>query len=136
MAKGRKKTGRPSRYSDALAESICERIAEGESLVSICRSDAMPGYSTVLRWLDANEEFRGRYARARDDQAERFAQEIVDIADTEEDTQRAKLRMDARKWVAAKLLPKKYGERQTLEHEGAGGGPIIISLLGDDDDDD
>ena len=110
------KLGRPSTYSSTLTETICQRIAEGESLRAICREEAMPDKATVLRWLDVHGEFRDQYARARDLQADHFAEEILEIADdgsndwmrrerkdgsTEvvldhEHVQRSKLRVDAR----------------------------------------
>jgi hypothetical protein len=108
----------------------------GESLAKICETEGMAEISTVFRWLDKHEEFRDEYARAREAQAEFYANEIIDIADetpiTEQPdpdggvtkridaagVQRNKLRVDARKWVAAKLLPRKYGDRQQVEHSG------------------
>lgn len=118
--------GRPSSYTQEIADAICERIADGESLRGICRADDMPNKVTVWRWLDAHPDFCTQYARAREMQAEGFFEEIVEIADdgrrdyqeTEEGAalvdhdhiQRAKLRVDARKWVAARMAPKKYGE--------------------------
>ncbi len=115
--------GRPSRYSDGLVNRICLRIAGGESLRRICGEDDMPDKATVLRWLldSRHAAFRRRYGIARETQADAFADEIVDIADSasgREDAAVAKLRIDARKWVAAKLKPKRYGERQHIEHTG------------------
>ena len=76
-----KKMGRPSKYSDHLAQVICLRIAEGESLNKICKDDEMPERVTIYRWLLQKEDFCNNYARAREDQAETHADEIVDIAD-------------------------------------------------------
>ena len=136
----RPKKGRPSLYTDKLAAKICQRLAEGESLRAICADKAMPAISTVMGWLfDGNHDgFSEQYARAREAQAEIRADEIVDIADdasgdftadkdgklaaNNEHIQRSRLRVDARKWIAAKLLPKRYGDK--LQHTGDGGGPI------------
>ena len=127
-----KKKGRPSLYTDKLASKICRRLAEGESLRAICADKAMPAISTVMGWLfDGNhDEFLEQYARAREAQAEVRADEIVDIADDDtndftadkdgklvadhEHIQRSRLRVDARKWIAAKLLPKRYGDKLDL----------------------
>ncbi len=111
--------------------------------------EGMPSKSTVMRWLsdEANEDFRDQYARARERQADHFADEILEIADDghndwmdrqvrkgvfvrspdHEHINRSKLRVDARKWLMSKLAPKKYGEK--LELTGAEGGPVraIIS---------
>ena len=65
-------------------------------------------------------EFSAKYARARDVQAERFADELVDIADESdsEDVSKAKLRIETRKWVISKILPKKYGDKLDLTNAG------------------
>lgn len=106
---------RPSSYDPEVAELICRLIAEGEGITHVCAREGMPSPGTVYRWLEANEEFRQAYARARDQQADRFADEIVRIADEEEDPNRAKVRIDARKWAAAKLAPKKYGDTSSRD---------------------
>lgn len=131
--------GRPSDYTDHKGLIICSRLADGESLRSICRDEGMPDKVTVLRWLSSNESFRIQYAKARELQAEAYADEIKDIADDSsndymeregaaslnpEAINRSRLRIDARKWIASKLLPKKYGDRATYEHTGKDGGPI------------
>lgn len=108
--------GRPSSYSQEMAERICSLIADGLSLRKVCEADDMPDKETVRRWLIADEAFRAQYARARDEQADFYADELVEIADTEDDPAKARVRVDARKWVASKLKPKKYGER--IEHGG------------------
>lgn len=120
--------GRPSTFTQAVADAICDRLAEGESLRAICADESMPNRATVFRWLAADQSFSDQYARAREEQAEALADDIVAIADEAEvrtlgegdevvialdptAIARNRLRVDARKWVAAKLLPKKYGDR-------------------------
>lgn len=131
-------------FSIQLADEICERLADGESLRGICLDDHMPNRATVFRWLGEDQAFSDQYARAREDQAESLADEIVRISDEEATMVRAdkhntkpddeegftevvfdstavarnRLRVDARKWVASKLKPKKYGDRTTTEHTG------------------
>ncbi len=124
---------RPSKFTQAIAGTICERIAEGKSLRSICEDGKMPAARTVHRWLadeKRGDEFRQQYARARIAQADTLFDQILAIADdgkndthkTEdgreivdhEHIQRSRLRVDARKWMAAKLAPKKYGEKLAL----------------------
>lgn len=109
---------RPSNYRPYIADEICNRIANGESLVSICRDGEMPNAATVYEWLKKQPEFADRYARARETQADVLADEIVAIADDyspDRDVQRDKLRIDARKWYASKLKPKVYGDRQQID---------------------
>jgi hypothetical protein len=113
--------GRPSVYSDAMAEEICNRLAVGESLKSICQDDGMPDERAVRRWsLDPDHPFSPRYARAREYGFQRMADELLEIADgaTPEDVQSARLRCDTRKWMLAKMLPKVYGDKLTQEHAG------------------
>lgn len=136
---------RPSDYSPEITGKILERISDGESLRSICDDEDMPGRSTVFRWLAAHQEFRDQYAHAREAQADALFDEILLIADdgrndwmlrkfgdderwveNGEALRRSQLRVDARKWMAGKLRPKKYGEKVTQEHTGPDGGDLVI----------
>ena len=120
---------RPSNFTQDVADHICDRLAEGESLRSICREPAFPNKSTVFRWLAANETFRDQYARARESQADAIADEILNIADEAEDAAKARLQVDARKWLAGKLRPKIYGDKVSTEVTGADGGPVMFSRI-------
>lgn len=100
---------RSTKYSRKTLEAICLRLAEGESLRKICACDDMPSRHTVQRWLLTYPEFEAAYRVARQMQADHFVDEIVDIADTESNAALAKVRIDARKWMAAILKPKSYG---------------------------
>jgi hypothetical protein len=112
--------GRPCTFNPITAERVCQRLAAGESLSRICEDEDMPAKSTVTGWVLADHEgFAAQYARAREAQAEHYAEEIVQIADTEGDSAKARNRIDARKWTASKLLPKRYGDRVELEHSGS-----------------
>ena len=118
--------GRPSSYSQEVADEICKRIGDGESLNSICRDDKMPGRNTVRVWLRDRLEFRAQYARAREDQADTFVDEIKDIADnsTPEDWTVARLRVQARQWAAGKLAPKGLRHIVSVVKTSEGGSPI------------
>lgn len=105
---------RASEYTQETADLICEQVADGRSLRSICADAGMPDKATVFRWLAAHEAFRDQYARARESQADSLFDDILEIADTAEDAQIARLRVDARKWMAGKLRPKVYGEKVEL----------------------
>lgn len=117
-------------YSVEIADAICERLADGESLRSICRDENMPSKAMVFRWLGAHPEFADQYARAREAQADTHVDDMLDIADDArndwmerqtdrgpaydlngEHIQRSKVRIDTRKWIAAKMKPKVYGEK-------------------------
>tara|TARA_R100000365_G_C2735136_1_gene64653 strand:+ start:94 stop:579 length:486 start_codon:yes stop_codon:yes gene_type:complete len=153
--KGAKKkpTGRPSSYSDELADLLCERLSDGESLRAICTSEDMPAKSTVFKWLREVDGFSDQYALAREAQADALADDILSIADdgrndwiekldkegeptgsyafNREAVQRSSLRVDSRKWLAAKLKPKKYGDKTQLTN-GDGDGPVQVVFSTDD----
>jgi hypothetical protein len=140
--------GRPSKFTQAIADAICEGLADARSLRSICCDEKMPSQTTVFRWLadDRYKAFREQYARAREAQADAIFDEILDIADdgsndwmdrkredgstdetlNHEHVQRSKIRIDARKWMAGKLAPKKYGEKIEIEHGGNIGMPPVV----------
>ncbi len=115
---GEAKIGRPTIRTPENAAAICERIANGESLRSICDDDKMPSKVAVLDWLNEDSTFATQYARAREEQADHYADEIIEIADVEKDAAKARNRIDARKWKASKLKPKKYGDKLDLNHSG------------------
>ena len=116
-----------------------DRIALGEGLIKICAEPGMPSESMVHRWLRQFPEFREKYVRAREEQAHHFADEIQEIADkcrigekrttkadgsvetvTADMVDRARLQIDARKWLMSKLAPKGYGDKQQLDVEVSG----------------
>ena len=106
-----------------IIERICEMLAAGQSMAQICRRKDMPAESTVYKWLAEGGAFSERYARAREQQADLYADEIIEIADACEPeaaaVAKAKARIDARKWLAARLAPKKYGDRVNLSADMA-----------------
>jgi hypothetical protein len=122
--------GRPSLYSDDLAEKICDLIIEGFSLRSICMLEAMPNRSTVFRWLDKHEDFATKYARAREFQGDYMDDLILDTAQTcEEGNYRsANVKIGAFQWRAEKLKPKRYGKLERHELSGPDGRPIESKL--------
>jgi len=140
------KLGRPSSYEQKVADIICIRLSGGDSLRKICADAGMPAIQTVYSWMMARPAFLEQYAHAREEQADTLADEIIAIADENpvlnEIRDREgnvvdikidsgyvayqKQRIDARKWTAMKLKPKKYGERLAMEGV-EGGAPITTS---------
>lgn len=144
---------RPSKYTKKLGDKICQRIACGESLRSICRDDGMPVLSTVLLWVvdGKHDQFSEQYALARKVQAETLADELFDISDdgtndwmekfdkdgeaagyqiNGEHVQRSKLRLDTRKWYLSKVLPR-FAEKQQHELSSPDGSmtpaaPVVV----------
>ena len=134
------KQGRPTKYTQKLADKICKQIAEGDSIRTIVKQETMPSSSTIFRWL-LNEErkvFWEQYEKARNIQAELMFEELLDIADdgfndfmereskegvsfttlNPEAIGRSRLRVDTRKWYLSKVLPKKFGEKLDLTSKG------------------
>ena len=126
-----------STFTQEIADAICERLADGESLRSICLDENMPRVPTVLRWLSTNEAFRSQYAHARELQADALADQILDISNTpvmgitettkewgleikrSDMIEHRRLQIDARKWYAGKLRPKVYGNNIEPENNDA-----------------
>jgi len=139
----KKPLGAPTTYNSHIGTVICIRIAEGESLRQILKTEGMPAQSTVYEWLLRHPDFAEQYTRAREEQADTLADEIIHIADEQPEIvvvtdktgkviehkldgaflQWQKNRIEARKWTAMKLKPKKYGDRVALE--GVEGGAAI-----------
>lgn len=119
--------GRPSLYTDELAENILDRLSNGESMVQICSGDDMPGLRTVMRWVGENDSFGTEYVRAREAQAEVMDDKILTAATSaKEDPQAARVQIEAYKWRAAKLAPKKYGDAMLHKHADADGEKIAL----------
>lgn len=134
---------RPSLYNEEISNALLDHIATGKSLVSWCKNNLID-YSTVTGWLRTNAEFSLRYARAREDQADYLADELMEISDAAErdaqiidgkavidgfSVQRAKLMIDTRKWAAAKLKPKVYGDSTQIKHADADGGKLDLKTI-------
>ncbi len=92
-------------------EDILFRMMNGESITAICKEETQPHYSVFMKWVQSDQDLFDSYARARAMQSDYFFDQMVEIADSDPDLQRAKLRIDARQWHVGKISPKKYGNR-------------------------
>lgn len=132
-----KANAEPVRWSQAIADIICERLERGESLRTICNDEGMPDATAVLGWARNDKDgFAQQYARARETGYLLLADEIIAIADTAVIAQktvskatgleitegdavdRSRLMVDTRKWMLSKMLPKIYGDKQQVELSG------------------
>ncbi len=140
--------GRPKIYDEKVATRLCEQIATtSKSLRTICKDDKFPCVATVLTWLKEKPEFLAQYNIAKQEQADYLIEEMIDIADDgsndfmtitkgdkeynvedREVTNRSKLRVETRKWIASKLKPKKYGDKLDIDHTTEGQ-PIQINIM-------
>ena len=127
-------TGRPSIYTAELSDRICQRLAGGESLRSICRDETMPAISSVMLWVvdGKHEEFSEHYARARQANGQAHGDRVADLVDMvisgEIEPQAAKVAMDGLKWSAERMAPKQYSNKQQLELTGKDGGAIEVEM--------
>ena len=134
--------GQPTKYTQEIADKVCALLSEGQSMRTVCKDKEVPASRTLFRWLRTNEEFCQQYTRAKQESADALTDEMLDICDdgsndwmesnakgdkgyefNGEHLQRSRLRVETRKWLSSKLKPKKYGERQHLEHSGEIGLP-------------
>jgi hypothetical protein len=140
--------GRPNEYNEAVFTELMEEIASGLTLKHVCESDdKYPSPSTVRRWvIDNVQGCSARYTQAREMGMHAMVDETIAISDdTTRDTtvgedgheapnnewiQRSRLRVDTRKWLASKVIPKIYGERTQHELTGADGGPLVVTWAG------
>jgi len=146
-----KKIGRPTDYTDRLADKICEKVALGQSMRTICALETMPAMTTMFRWLREKDEFRQQYETAKQECAELMVEDMLDIADNEAQEpllvdgvpvivdekpvmvtsqvkiQHSRLKVDTRKFIAAKLKPKKYGER--IQHANDPDNPMPSAIV-------
>lgn len=128
--------GRPSIYSKELVAKICERIVVGDSIRTISACETMPCMATIFLWLSKYPEFLEQYRVAKEQQANVFSEELIEIADDgrndyylkqtkdgdvfvaldAENINRSRLRINTRQWVMERMQPKVYGQKQTTEH--------------------
>lgn len=144
-----KDVGRPSEYTKEIGDNICADLAMGMSLRSVCLKKESPAISTVFRWLRTYPEFRKQYEDAKQESADAMAEEVLDIADdgtndfilkengegitvNSEHIQRSRLRVDTRKWLMAKMKPKKYGDKLDMTTDGEKiNTPILVKFIDD-----
>jgi len=135
----KKKPGVKSTFNQDMFDVICKRLADGESLRAICRTEGMPPVSTVRLWA-AREDNAAQYTMARDAGMEALCDELLEITDApiartpegkldSADVQHRRIKVDTRKWLMSKIAPKRYGDRLNMELTGKDGGPVKFSNL-------
>lgn len=129
MENNKKKLGRPSMYTEELGQRICKVVSTHTYGLNRLTAmfDWMPTKETINEWRLSNSAFSAQYIKAKVMQSELLAEDCLDISDESgfdahineqgkvvcdsEAINRARLRIDTRKWLAAKLLPKIYGDK-------------------------
>ena len=122
-----KDTDRPTEYSDMIAQTIFDRMADGEKLSAICEDATMPNLPTVSRWAVSSDhqEFAGRLVRAREELACRFADKALKLSEdyktgTANDR---RLQIETLKWYAAATYPEAFGRLAGTKQPRAGSAP-------------
>ena len=139
-------------YTEDIARRVCEALAEKGSLRRVCAEDkTLPGEKVIRQWVAVGnytldgEPFSAAYARAKEAGIDALVDETLDIADdgsndftTDKDgnerldsehVQRSKIRIETRRWLAERMLPKKYGVLQKQEISGPDGGPVKTRVV-------
>jgi hypothetical protein len=112
----------------AVRSAIVERLADGESLASICRDPEMPAWSTVHVWIENDEDFAGQITRAREIGYQLRADRAILEAKTAEDAAKGRLAFDAERWYLGKLS-NAFRDANKHEHSGKDGGPMTLTVL-------
>lgn len=111
-----------STFTQAVADEICERIADGESLRGICADKHMPDITTVFKWRTDIASFSHQYAHAREAQGQTYGHKVADTANRvltgEYEPAAARVAIDGFKWTAARMAPRDYGDKLELAHSG------------------
>jgi len=136
-------------YSDKqktdIINYICKEIEEGRALRNVLKDEGMPDSNTFYVWIDADKTKLEQYARATETRADNIFEEILQIADDQEDDvyvdedgnektnhnviNRSRLRVDSRKWMVGKMVPKKYGDKLQTENKNEHTGEITITRI-------
>lgn len=118
-------------YSPEVGDKIAAMLLEGDRVKDVCKSLGI-GIEKFYQWLRSNNDFEILYARAKEEQADQMADDMLSIADESGDdyitdangvervnneaVQRSRLKIETRKWLAAKFKPHKYGDHQQVDH--------------------
>ena len=132
-------------YSDSILDLILDRVAAGEALSRVCSSADMPTRKSFFEWVEKDPSIKAKYEFAIQLRADGLVDELLAIADdgmsdtytdsdgnertNQEVIARSRLRVDARKWLASKMAPKRYGDKTSTEITGADGGPLEFTEI-------
>ena len=117
------------KFSQAVFDRICELIADGKSVRTICEMAGMPERKTFYRWCRQTPELQAQYDQAYINYEHSVLDDIVYIADTEPDSRKAAVRIDSRKWDLKIRNRKRFGDKVDAEIAGKDGGPLQIEII-------
>lgn len=126
-----------------IVNDVCARVAAGEAVRNVLKESEFPDAVTFYKWLDADPEKVKQYARATEERSEGIFEEMLNIADTPVDgvttkttekgvevttgdmIQHRRLQVETRKWMLGKMNPRKYGDKQQIEHSQSKEQPLF-----------
>ena len=128
---------RPTKYTEKIRDQICERLASGESLRSICNDSKMPVISTVLLWVvNDRDGFSEHYARAREAQAHHHVDEMLDmrfdILDGTVEPNAARVVADMIKWSAERMSRKAFAAKKPDDADTTQSGSVQVVIMKDE----
>ena len=140
MTKPKKPNGRPTIFTEILAAKICQRIADGESIRAVCSDPNMPSTTAIFRWIASGkyDGFRQLYEASMQIRLETLGDGLIELADAPIErnaagmvdsgaVQMRRLQIETRRWILSKLLPRKYGDRMGLDHQGEGFNLTVVT---------
>lgn len=123
--------GRPSSFTQEIADEVCRQLAEGKSMRKVCKAENMPDMTTIFRWLRTNDKFCQQYVKAKEESTDALHEDLTELGDEAIElaqtvdskasnavVQAVKLKSDNLKWVMSKLKPKKYGDKVDMTTNG------------------
>jgi hypothetical protein len=110
---------------ESVKDELLLRIAEGESVFTICQDTHMPARSVIYKWIREHAQFKQEYESALDQRADKYVEQIADLSRhmqdraamgaSNEEVTALKAHINSLQWIAARLNPKKYGDKQQLD---------------------
>jgi hypothetical protein len=98
---------------NSIVDVVIEEVSGGSTLIAALEKHNIKA-NRFFKVINSDPLREGKYLRAQHSRSELMVDEIIIIADTEPDPNRARVRTDVRKWVASKLQPSKFGDRIDL----------------------
>lgn len=116
-------------FTKEIGDQFCALVADGKSMRSICTEEPFPSRVTIFQWMREQPEFAAQYDKARREGAHAMIDDVMEISDDPTlDPNDKRIRVDTRKWIAARVLPKAYGDKLALSGD-EDGAPLVVSWL-------
>lgn len=118
-----------TQFTKEIGDMFCALVANGQSMRSICTEEPFPSRVTIFQWMREQPEFAAAYDKARREGAHAMVDDVMEICDDPSlDPNDKRIRVDTRKWIASRVLPKVYGDKLALSGD-EDGAPLVVSWL-------